>query len=357
MLYNTKKLKEVIGRVSKAVEDDADIDSFREMKFCFYDGTTAISAYMPGLSIEEAFGTQGKAMPTVGLTGKKLKAIIDHLSDEECDITNDGSKTVIRSGRSRYTLPVAADRDFMDFSWPQCLELLPYSKNNLLKPIKRCIMAAEKENQDRPERSVIHINGRHIVSSDGVVMACQGCSDLAVPEPFNLSMSHAGRLVRILSSLEGDTISYAFDRGALYLMHGRLAIVLTGVATSFPSYEVVLSGHKPVVSFPVNRRGFLEAVSRLAALSDKHEQSMTLTVGHRGLTLHGIYGGSEVETFVEGAIALPEEEITIGFMVNHLLRGLKTLSEEEVTMGVVSPSRPVNFREGDYECFVVPRRF
>lgn len=356
MRYNTKRLKEVVGRVSKAVEDNAELDTFKEMKFSFYDGTTTISAYMPGFSIEEAFGTEGAAMPTIGLGGKKLKAIIEHLPGEECDISFDGTKTVIKAGRSRYTLPVARDQDFLEFSWPQCLDLNTISKREFLLALKRCSAAAEKENEDRPERAVVHFSERHVVSSDGYVMACQE-SPLVVPEPFNLSMNHAGRLLRVLEGSCANDVSYAFKHGTLHIMAGRLAILVTGVAAMFPNYENVLRSHQPSACFMANRRGLLEEVQRLSAVSDKNERAATMTLESKGLTLYGVFGGSEVETFMECDIVLPEGKATIGFMVNHLLRGLKTLSADEVSVEVVSPSRPVCFREASYGCFIVPRRY
>jgi DNA polymerase III sliding clamp (beta) subunit (PCNA family) len=241
-------------------------------------------------------------------------------------------------------VPVLAERDYLDFAWPQGLEMQRHSKKEFSRTLRRCIGAADKENDDRPERSIIHFNGRHVVSSDGFVMACQDGGGYVVPEDFNLSMTHAGRLLRAVDSIDADEIHYAFKYGTLHVMSGRLAMLVTGVATSFPTYEVVLRSHAPALRFVIGRKRLLDEVTRLVAVSDKREQNMTMTIRRKGITLHGVFGGSEIETSVECDIVVPDEEMVVGFTVNHLFRGIKTLVADEVTVEVVSPARPVCFR-------------
>jgi DNA polymerase III sliding clamp (beta) subunit (PCNA family) len=354
MRYSIEKLKSVVEQVNRAVEDKAELEVFREMKMSFYDGTTTLSGFMQGFAIEEAFGTPGTTtIPTITLSGKKLTDIINHLPGKECDISFDGTKVTIKAGRSRYVLPIARDRDYLEFRWPQGLELQRCQRKDLVIALKRCTAVADDKNKDRPEKAVVHFCENHVVSSDGVVMACQDNPGVfLIPNPINLSMAHASRILNVVKSAKHDECSYAFTDNVLYLMIDRLAMMATGVAVNFPPYEVVLRNHVPTVTFVVSRKRMLEEAGRLSVIGDL----ITMTIGKKGLTLHGIFDGSEVETFVECDIVI-QDDMEIGFTLGALVRGLKTLTAENIQVEVIGPKRPVCFREALYGCYIVPRQF
>lgn len=299
----------------------------------------------------------------------QLSQILKESSDDEISLDSTTEATRVRTGSSRFELPVRPVDEFPDIpAFDDGGRYHEVTAGILRTMIKRTAFAADKK--DSGGRFALkgvlwEADGKvaRLVATDTKRLAlCEGpasiygtadgtkTSHLVPPKAISLlerNLTDDGELVRV--GLRPNDALFQTDRAMIYttLVQGR-----------YPPYREIIGqtrkGATTTITLPVGE--FLGRVRQAAIVTDDESKrvDMTFSPGKVAMEARGAdTGSSEVE------LPLPEydgPETTIAFDPSYLVEFLRALEgEPTVTLEMSGPDKPALFKCGDgYVYLVMP---
>ncbi|MGA2491882.1 MAG: DNA polymerase III subunit beta [Roseiarcus sp.] len=271
--------------------------------------------------------------------------------DGEASIELTDGALVVRSGRSRFTLPTLPAEDFPDFDQtPATHEFtMPAAAlTALIDSVSYAISTEETryylngiflEASADPERlRAVATNGHVLALRDVALPAgAAGMPGIIVPR---LACVEIGRLCAGVA--EGGEVKVALSSAKLRVKASDVALSSRLIDGTFPEYRRVIPANPNAVA--LDRDAFAAAIERVSVVSDVRGRAVKLSFADRALTLtttNPDSGSARDEIDLES----DAPAIEIGFSARYLLDTLGPLPNPTLTIDLDSAGSPTVFRD------------
>ncbi len=283
---------------------------------------------------------------------------------EGCDIefSTDGSKVVVRSGRSRFTLSTLPAREYPSVEDSLGTHKFTIKQGQLKRLIDRTGFAmAQQDVRYYLNGMLWELSGDHlrVVATDGHRLAlCTLPGEIEVESDVQVILPRKGviELSRLLLEDEAD-IEVVIGNNHIRAKTDDFTFTSKLVDGKFPDYQRVLpkAADKTVLGSRLDLR---QAFARTAILSNEKYHGVRLNLSDGNLTI--IANNPEQEEAEEAVpVDYAGNSLEIGFNVSYLLDVLGVLSGEQVKMSLADANSSVLLEEsedGDSVYVVMPMR-
>jgi len=291
------------------------------------------------------------------VNAKRLSDIARVLPSNEVHIKLEDSTLKIKSGKTKYSLPVAPSEDFPTmYPFPEENAFI-ISGDHLQKAISKTSYAASKEEGRYALQGVLFRSTNDeidVVATDGHRLALytidkRGSGDVNMLIP----QKALNELKKLLSGIEdvevASTEQYAFFRTKEWILMSRL---LEG---AFPDYTQVIPKEFSI-EIKLDKKEFLDAVKRVSAVveGDIKPLKITLTTGKMELRAFSSESGEATD---ELPVEYEGEEFAISFNAKYIIEAVEVIDGDEVLLRFTNPNAqtlilPAN--EEKYKAIIMP---
>jgi DNA polymerase-3 subunit beta len=259
----------------------------------------------------------------------------------EIDLTVEGDKVTLRSGRGRYTLGLLPAQDYPTIEPSAASETLSLSERTLKQLIDQTQFAmAQQDVRYYLNGMLLEIRPGRIrtVATDGHRLAL--CDDsFASERDLSLQVILPRKAVNELSRLLTDSdaqarIELSTSHVRLYLQSATFTSKL--IDGRFPDYERVMPTGAPQV-VQADRGVLRQALARTAILSNEKYRGIRFRLSPGLLHLQA-HNPEQDEAEEEVEVDYQGDEMTIGFNVGYLLDVLGVIDDEQVHIAVTDAS-------------------
>ncbi len=292
------------------------------------------------------------------VNAKKLTDISRLLPSNEVYIKLEDNTLKIKSGRTKYNLPVSPAEDFPNlYPFPE-ENAFVISGENLQKAISKTLYATSKEESRFALQGVLFksLDGTiDVVATDGHRLALYtidrtGTGDINIIVPQK-ALNELKKLLTGLEDVEvAATDQYIFFRTKEWILMSRL---LEG---AFPDYTQVIPKEFSR-EIEVEKKEFLDAVKRVSAVIEGDTKPLKLTLKSGTLELKSAsseYG----EAVDELSISYEDEEFSIGFNAKYVIEAVEVIDTDRVIIKFTSPNAQTLFLPSEetdrYKAIVMP---
>jgi DNA polymerase-3 subunit beta len=300
------------------------------------------------LEVELVAGSTVTLQETGEITvpARKLLDILRALPEKSTvTLATEGERTVVRSGKSRFTLATLAASDF-----PTLEDIQAQRKIHLAQAHLRALL--EKTHFSMAQQDVrYYLNGMLLetegdvlrtVATDGHRLAWaqvalegggSGTQQVILPRKGVLELQ------RILGT--AGEVEVAIGANHVRAQIGPIRFTSKLIDGRFPEYGRVIPAQPPRL-VRADKPTLKAALQRAAILSNEKYRGIRVTVKENVLLLQA-HNPEQEEAEEELEVAYVGEEMEIGFNVNYLLDALGAVDENEVELG---------FTDGNSSCLV-----
>lgn len=284
--------------------------------------------------VEEVEGDNGECT----VTARKFYDICRMLPETAViNLVNEGDRTIITSGKSRFSLQSLPAADFPRLEaekWEETLEIKQRDLKDLLE--KTAFSMAQQDVRYYLNGCLVEIGkaGVRVVATDGHRLAK---SELAMPlEVSGLRQIIVPRkavteLLRFLGE-EDEAVRIDVNPNHLRISAGPWEFVAKLIDGRFPDYEKVipvsLSTH-----LEVDRLHLSEILARTAILTNEKFRGVRLVLKPGAMVVMANNPEQE-EAVDEMAVDFDGQEVEIGFNVGYLMDALRALQSDNVDLGL-----------------------
>ena len=344
-----------LNHVQSVVERRNTIPILSNVRIEGKNGAVSLNATDMDLDIVEAVGAEVSRAGATTAPAHTLYEIVRKLpegSQVELDVGGKDGQLTLRSGRSKFALPVLPVEDFPVMAGGDLPHSFTVSGAALKGLIDRTRFAISSE------ETRYYLNGiyLHAAKSEGVSVLRAVATDghrlarVQVPLPEGADgmpgvivprktvvelrklLDEGGEEVTI--SLSETKIRFAFDDAA---MTSKL------IDGTFPDYERVIPSDNEKV-LEVDCKAFSQAVDRVSAISTERSRAIKLSVAKGALTLSASSpeSGSAIEELEASYDAAPLE---IGFNSRYLLDIMQQIEGDAARFAMADAASPTIVRE------------
>lgn len=292
------------------------------------------------------------------VNAKRLTDISRLLPSNEVHLKLEGNSLKIKSGKTKYNLPVTSPEDFPNmYPFPEENAFI-ISGDNLQKAISKTSYAASKEESRYALQGVLFksVDTKiDVVATDGHRLALytiekvgKGDVNILVPQK---ALNELKKLLTGLEDVEvAATDQYVFFRTKEWILMSRL---LEG---AFPDYTQVIPKEFSI-EIKLNKKEFLDAVKRVSAVVEEDVKPLKLTLLPGKLELKA-YSAESGEATDEIPVDYQGEEFSISFNARYIIDAIDVIDGEEVIVKFTNPNAqtlivPAN-EEDPYKAIIMP---
>jgi DNA polymerase-3 subunit beta len=348
-------LLKALNHVQSVVERRNTIPILSNVKIEGKGGKVALNATDMDLDIIEAVGAEVSRPGATTAPAHTLYEIVRKLpegSQVELDVAGKEGQLTLRSGRSKFALPVLPVEDFPVMSGGDLPFTFTVSGNDLKALIDRTRFAISSE------ETRYYLNGiyLHAAKSEGVPVLRAVATDghrlarVEVPLPEGAS-GMPGVIVprktvvelRKLLDEGGDEVTISLSETKIRFAFDDAAMTSKLIDGTFPDYERVIPADNDKV-LEVDCKLFSQAVDRVSAISTERSRAIKLSVAKGALTLSASSpeSGSATEELEASYQAGP---IEIGFNSRYLLDILQQIEGDAARFAMADAASPTIVRE------------
>ena len=296
------------------------------------------------------------------VNAKKLTDISRLLPSNEVYIKIEDNTLKIKSGKTKYNLPIASYEDFpMMYPFPEDNAFV-ISGDEVQKGISKTGYATSKEESRYALQGVLFksLNGSlDLVATDGHRLALytinrNGTGEVEIIVPQK-ALNELKKLLTGVEDIEmAATEQYVFFRTKEWILMSRL---LEG---AFPDYTKVIPSEFSI-GIKVDKKDFVEAVKRTTAVVEGDPKPVKITLKNNVMQMRAFsseFGEAIDEIEVDYSINQPEDEFTIGFNGRYLIEAVEVIDEEKIEIKFTSPNAqtliiPLDEKDS-YKAIVMP---
>lgn len=312
--------------------------------------------------------TEGKVL----VSGKLLVEISRALPNKPVSITLDGTRVLVNSGSSKFTLPVLPINEYP--SLPELPEALGVVDADTFATAVSQVAAAAGKDDSLPSLTGVHVE----VNGEQITMAATDRYRLAVRE-FNFTPNKPNQentaLIRARTLLEVGKTLQANKNVSIALTPSNSNDRLVGFQTetksttsrlldgTFPPYRHLLP-QESLSTAIIEVTPFVEAVRRVALVTDK-TIPLKLTFDNNSVILEA-GGGDEAQANEAFEISFTGEALSIAFNPTFLLDGLHAINTPFAQISFNGPSKaailmgktdPKSAAVENYRYLLMPTKF
>lgn len=298
------------------------------------------------------------------LPARKLIDICKALPDgADIELSVEGEKATLRSGRGRYTLGTLPAQDYPAIEPTAAGDRFEIPEGVLKRLIENTSFAmAQQDVRYYLNGMLLEIRGKRIraVATDGHRLALadtQFDSEADLDIQVILPRKAVLELGRLLTDSEEETASIEVS-GSHIRVHLRDSSFTSKLIDGrFPDYERVMpAGDTQIVT--ANRETLRQALARTAILSNEKFRGIRFQLSPGLLNLQA-HNPEQDEADEEVEIAYQGNEMTIGFNVGYLLDVLGVIQSEQVQIAVIDSNSSCLItaaEQGDSRYVIMPMR-
>ena len=294
----------------------------------------------------------------ITVPGRKLLDICRALPEgATVNVTQNGDRIILRSGRSRFTLSTLPASEFPvieQINSQLDLEVEQKSLRRLLE--KTHFSMAQQDVRYYLNGMLVEAEGQHLrtVATDGHRLAMseiQLSDELGASQQVIVPRKGVLELQRLLGEQGSAAVSVGTNHIRVSLDGIRFTSKL--IDGRFPEYSRVIPQNQDK-HLVADRTVLRSALQRTAILSNEKYRGIRLELKENGLVVQA-HNPEQEEAEEELEVEYSGEDIEIGFNVNYLLDALGAVESDEVTLSVQDSNSSCLIRQpGNDDCtFVV----
>ena len=286
------------------------------------------------LQITTTTNTEDNSEAAITIGAKKLQDILKSLPDSSVvSLDLEGSKLLLKSGKSRFTLQTLPAQDFPKIVSPSCADTVLELPQQKLKALINRVQYAMAQQDIRYYLNgllfVINGDQLRLIATDGHRLAYAveqldkdyGRSEIIVPRKTVTELS------KQLSDSE-DPIKIGIAQNQATFTFLDIEMVTKLIDGKFPDYErVIPSSHTK--RFTLTKTEYQQALQRVAILTTDKFRGVRLLLDKCSLKIVSTNSDQE-EAIEEIEIAYDGEFLDVGFNVTYLLDVLNHTSSDEI---------------------------
>ena len=276
------------------------------------------------------------------LPARKLFDICRALpSDAVITIKNEGEKSIVKSGKSRFALATVPVTDFPSvqaLQWEQALTLKQNELRKLLEQTHFCM--AQQDVRYYLNGLLLEITDKKIraVATDGHRMAVSETSpekNTKADKQVIMPRKGVQEMLRLLSDTD-EQIELEFSANHIRARTSDFTFTSKLIDGRYPDYNKVIPG-KQSKKLNLGRDLFRETLSRVAILSSEKYRGVRLSLSSKTLRLTA-HNPEQEEAQEEISTDYSGEGMEIGFNVNYMIEAISALHTEYVEFGLNDPN-------------------
>lgn len=253
------------------------------------------------------------------------------------NVINEGDRTIITSGRSRFSLQSLPATDFPRLEAEKWEESLPIKQQELKGLLEKTAFSmAQQDVRYYLNGCLLEIGkaGIRVVATDGHRLAkseLQTPLDVSGQRQAIVPRKAVTELLRFLGD-EDETVQLDINPNHIRVSAGPWVFIAKLIDGRFPDYEKVIPASLEI-HLEVNRLQFSEILARTAILTNEKFRGVRLVL-KPGTMMVMANNPEQEEAVDEMAVAFDGEEVEIGFNVGYLIDALRALDCETVDLGL-----------------------
>ncbi|HWP58844.1 MAG TPA: DNA polymerase III subunit beta [Candidatus Acidoferrales bacterium] len=301
----------------------------------------------------------------ITLNAKKFYEIVREAPEENLEFRRlENDWVELKSGRTIFKIVGMDAREFPQFPTFAADQLLPIPAGVVREMIEKTIFAVSSD-ETRHNLNGVYVEEREagklsMVATDGHRLALieRDTGSLDLKKGVILPRKGLAELKKILDETADGLVAIAIKENMALVAREPVELFMRLIDADFPDYTKVVPKENPV-ALKVGQGGFLQALRRVAILSNERYKGIKLDIKERRMTISATNPdlGEAVE---ELEIDYQGRPLTLGFNARYLIDVLGVLGEasevdvrfkDELSPGVIK-------KEGDegYLYVVMPMR-
>lgn len=337
--------------VSRALPARPTTPALAGIRLVIKDGVLTASAFDYEQSTAGTLPVTGPDMEGL-VSGRLLTDVIKSLAGQDVtmDITADGSRLTLESGRSRFALPLMSTADYPDL--PAVPAALGTVTGSVLADAVRCTTAAAGTDNALPVLTAISVHANPstgiltLAATDRYRLATTKLSytpaeDLTEEMTFLIPAKVLESYTKAFADADQITVHHGGDTNALFGVTGENRTATTRLLDGqFPAYEPLIPTTFAATAV-VDRVDLIGAVRRVMLVAERTQalrlvfDTGTLDITFGDAKTANQSAAENIECDFTG-----DEEMAISFNPAYLIDGLAHISTETVNIGLVAPGKP-----------------
>lgn len=312
---------------------------------CFkFDGVDTFSATDENTYINIKVGDIG-VNNSFCVNGNDFVNILKALGDSEIQLTTADNTITIKSGRSKYKLPIEKADTFLSIKG-EFSEPLSVDANELKHIIKATSYAVHNDNL-RPAMCGIYFNGNQVVATNISVMP-------VIDSSLNLNFIMPISLAKMINQNIIGNCDISFSNSHIKVVGEGNEVYSRMIEEKFPDYKAVIP-KSATKSLSIESKELASVVSRLLLTSNRNTGIVVLDLGSE-LKAYSSDVDFNKEGFEELDGKYTGEPLKIGFNGRFLIDSLRSVDDEIVTIEFTEDVRPGVIVCSDRKILVMPMR-
>ena len=296
----------------------------------------------------------------ISLNARKLLDITRALpEDSEITIKSEGSKAVIRSGRSRFTVQTLPVEDFPKIETEQWDQTWTLPINVFKSALGRTSFAMAQQDVR------FYLNGllfdsdgttMKTVATDGHRLAKTECQLSSVESEKGVtSIVPRKAVIELLRIIEDsdDEIKVSFNANHMRVELNSVVFTSKLIDGRFPDYDKVIPGDQSK-SLRVDKKAFHDTLTRASILTNEKFRGVRLIVSKDQIAVSANNPDQE-EAFDEIPVEYQGDDIEIGFNVGYMIDAINAIDTDmvEMTLEDANSSGTIRAPEDDKTVYIV----
>lgn len=339
-------LARTLAAVSKVVEHRNTIPILANVLLSADGGKLTVTGTDLDISYSASAPAEGALNTTVD--AKRLSDIARRLSGDVVTLDHKDDKLVVKSGRSRFTLPTLPVGDFPHLDAGDLGEPLQLDFADLVAPVKFAISSE----QTRYYLCGVHLHstaegGIRAVATDGHRLA----HNTACGMPTIPAVIIPAKTVGIVPA---GVVDVSLSANKARFATADTIIVSKLIDGTFPDYARVIPQNNDK-TVTVDRKDLANAVARATAVASERGRGAKFTIAGDNIAIDMLADDGTAHEDVPAQYS--GETVEIGFNTTYMQDILAVVPGDEVSIALADSQTPAIFRgEGDWLGLVMPVR-
>lgn len=288
--------------------------------------------------VEEVEGEDGECT----VTARKFYDICRMLPEEATiNLVNEGDRTIITSGRSRFILQSLPAADFPRLEaekWEDTIEIKQQDLRGLLD--RTAFAMAQQDVRYYLNGCLLEVSpdGLRVVATDGHRLAKTEQAMAIDVETRCMAIIPRKAVTELLRFLEenDETVVLDVNPNHVRVSAGVWVFITKLIDGRFPDYEKVIPPSLSI-HLVVDRNEFFDILARTSILTNEKFRGVRLLL-KPGVMVVMANNPEQEEAVDEMAVDYDGQEVEIGFNVGYLMDALRALSSDQVDLGLQDPN-------------------
>ncbi|EAQ75723.1 MULTISPECIES: DNA polymerase III subunit beta [unclassified Synechococcus] len=317
-------------------------------------GRLSLTGFDLSLGIQTSLPASVESSGTITLPSRLFGEIVARLSSDSpislsCEEGQEQVEITSRSGS--YQMRGLSAEDFPDLPLVQTGTPLRLQPDALVKGLRATLFASSGD-EAKQLLTGVHLGladqDLECAATDGhrlsvlrLEKAFSGAEDGSEPFAVTVPARSLRELERLLSACSSDDpVSLYCDRGQVVFLWADQVLTSRSLDGTYPNYRQLIPDRFSR-TLELDRRGFVQALERVAVLADQHNNVVKLSSDPASGQLHISADAQDVGSGSEDLPAvISGDPIEIAFNVRYMLDGLKAMTPERVELRCNAPTTP-----------------